>query len=252
MRQESMTAPAIKNSTDLNLVSSIELSKHLQDVIDSIARRAYEHSESRGHLSGNDWTDWFLAESELLKPVKLYVVESSDHLIAHAEVPGFGPHEIKVSIEPRFLKICARREASEDGNTGEAIMRSFGRPFGVPSRSFMWSPQSLRCFPVARSQMLLSSTVHEGPRRRQVRYGLIISEWKYDSKWRRNRCPKHLNAVITLNGIQKLGEFAASLSKRLFLIYGSKPMCTTLRETNLNTSSKVTRPTMWLSTKGER
>ena len=68
--------------------------------------------------------------------------------------------------------------------------------------------------------------------------------------WRQKRCPKYLNAVTMLNGIQKLGGFAGSLSRKLFLIYGSKAMCTTLRETNLNTSSKVTRPTMWRSTRG--
>lgn len=126
MRQETITAPTIKNSTDLNLVSPNELSKLSQDVVDSIARRAYEHFESRGRSSGNDWADWFLAESELLKPVKLHVVESSDHLIAHAEVPGFGSHEIKVSIEPRCLRICAKKETREDRNAGEAIMHSLG------------------------------------------------------------------------------------------------------------------------------
>ena len=61
---------------------------------------------------------------------------------------------------------------------------------------------------------------------------------------------KVFKRVTMLNGIQKLGGFATSLSRKLFLIHGLKAMCTTLRETNLNTLSKVPRPTMWRSTRG--
>jgi len=126
MTQHSSVAPSKKNSADLNLVSAHELFEHTQGVFNLIAQRAFEIFESRGHAHGNDREDWFLAESELLKPVKCHVRESDDHLIAHAEVPGFGPHEIKVSIEPRWLRISARTETPQNRNAGEAIIYSLG------------------------------------------------------------------------------------------------------------------------------
>jgi HSP20 family molecular chaperone IbpA len=111
----------MKGSTDLNLVSVHELFAHTQDVFNLIARRAFEIFESRGHVHGNDREDWFLAESELLTPVKFHLSESGGQLIARAEVPGFNREEIKVSLEPRRLSISAKVEPSEDYQSGKHI-----------------------------------------------------------------------------------------------------------------------------------
>jgi len=125
MTQQSVSAPTLKTS-NVKLVSPEELLKHEECIFNSISRRAYELFENRGYSHGNDWDDWFRAESELLRPVKCHVLESDDHFIAHAEVPGFSPHEIKVSVEPRWLRIGGRAEASENNKTGEAIIYSLG------------------------------------------------------------------------------------------------------------------------------
>jgi HSP20 family molecular chaperone IbpA len=124
MTQDSSRKPSETTSTDLNPVSARELLKHTQVMVDMVARRAFEIFESRGHLDGHDREDWFLAESELLRPVTFQVMESDDHLIAHAEIPGFFPHEIKVSIEPRRLKIGGRTGTSENRNDGKTVMHS--------------------------------------------------------------------------------------------------------------------------------
>jgi HSP20 family protein len=127
MTQRSSAAPSMKVKTDLNLVSPNELFEHAQGLFDLIAQRAYEFFESRGGSHGNDWDDWFRAESELLNPVKLHVLESGDHLIARAEVPGFTPHEIKVCIEPRSLSISGKTETDQDDQgTGETVLDSPG------------------------------------------------------------------------------------------------------------------------------
>ena len=102
MTHHSSNAPS---STDLNLVSVHELFEHTQDVFDLIARRAFEIFERRGRACGNDREDWFLAESELLTPVKVHLSESGEQLTARAEVPGFNSQEIKVSVEPHRLSI---------------------------------------------------------------------------------------------------------------------------------------------------
>jgi HSP20 family protein len=124
MTQNSSRKPSQFTSTDLNPVSARELFEHTQGTVDMVARRAFAIFESRGHVHGHDREDWFLAQSELLRPVKIQVVESDDHLIAHAEIPGFRPHEIKVSIEPRRLNIGGRTETTEDRNDGETVMHS--------------------------------------------------------------------------------------------------------------------------------
>jgi HSP20 family protein len=126
MTQQSSVAPSTNTRTDLNLVSQEELFEHTQGVFDSIARRAYELFESRGASHGNDWDDWFRAESELLNPVKIDVLESGEHLIARAEVPGFSPHEIKVCIEPRSLRVSGKSDTGQDQRSGEANTDSLG------------------------------------------------------------------------------------------------------------------------------
>ena len=97
MTHQSASAPTLKTS-NVKLVSPEELLKHEECIFNSISRRAYELFQNRGCSHGSDWDDWFRAETELLKPIKCYVLESDDRLIARAEVPGFGPHEIKVSL----------------------------------------------------------------------------------------------------------------------------------------------------------
>ncbi len=102
------------NSTDLNLVSVHELFEHTQDVFNLIAQRAFEIFENRGCVHGNDREDWFLAESELLTPVKFHISESGERITARAELPGFNRQEIKLSLEPRRLSISGKSEPHED------------------------------------------------------------------------------------------------------------------------------------------
>jgi HSP20 family protein len=119
MTHTSSHAASLKISTDLNLVSVHELFEHTQDVFHLIAVRAFEIFESRGRAQGNDREDWFLAESELLEPVKFHLSESGEQLTARAEVPGFNREEIKVSLEPHRLSISGKAEPHEDHQTGK-------------------------------------------------------------------------------------------------------------------------------------
>lgn len=108
--EHSSAVASIKISTDLNLVSVHELFDHTQDVFNLIARRAFEIFESRGDVHGNDQQDWFLAESELLTPVRFHISESGEQLTARAEIPEFNDEDIKVSLEPRRLSISGMAE----------------------------------------------------------------------------------------------------------------------------------------------
>jgi HSP20 family protein len=105
--------------TAFNPVSVHELFEHTQDAYNLIARRAFEIFESRGHVHGNDREDWFLAESELLTPVKFHLSVSGDQLTARAELPGFNREEVKVSVEPRRLSISGKTELHENHQSGK-------------------------------------------------------------------------------------------------------------------------------------
>ena len=107
-----------KIDSDVNLVSVDELLGRKQDVFNRIAERAYEIFESRGYVHGSDHDDWFLAEAELLKPIESEVLEFDDHIVLRTEILGFGPHEIKVSVEPHWLRIGGRMTDSKNGNAG--------------------------------------------------------------------------------------------------------------------------------------
>jgi HSP20 family protein len=114
MTHRSSPESSIEISADVNLVCVHELFEHTQDVFNLIARRAYDIFENRGHVHGNDREDWFLAESELLTPVKFHLSESGERLTARAELPGFHRQEIKVSLEPRRLSISGKTELLEN------------------------------------------------------------------------------------------------------------------------------------------
>jgi hypothetical protein len=101
--------PPLKTCTDLSLVSPGELVKHAQDVSDEVVRRAYELFEKRGRTYGSDWGDWFLAQSQVLKQVNF-------HVQAHAE-------EIKISVEPRRVRIYGRAETPDNHKAGEEIIK---------------------------------------------------------------------------------------------------------------------------------
>jgi HSP20 family protein len=113
--QPAKTPLAVKQSGTGDVVDRI------QQIYDSIARRAYEIFDNSGRWFGHDREDWFRAESELLHPVHLEMAESDDILSVRAEVPGFSSKEIELNVEPRRLTIAAKHEAHEEGKKGKTI-----------------------------------------------------------------------------------------------------------------------------------
>jgi hypothetical protein len=89
MTHRSLATLARKTSTGLALLSVDEPLEHTQDTLNRISRRAFENFKSRGGVHGHDREDWFLAESELLEPVKLPISESGETVTVSAEAkPG--------------------------------------------------------------------------------------------------------------------------------------------------------------------
>jgi HSP20 family protein len=93
----------------------------MQQIYDSIARRAFEIFDNNGRWVGRDLDDWLCAESELLHPVHLEMAESENSLTVRAEVPGFSTKELEINVEPRKLTIAGKHEAREESKKGKTI-----------------------------------------------------------------------------------------------------------------------------------
>jgi len=70
---------------------------------------------------GHELEDWFRAESELLHPLHLEIIETDDNLAVRDEVPGFRIKELTIDFELRRLTITGKHEAHEESKKGKAV-----------------------------------------------------------------------------------------------------------------------------------
>jgi HSP20 family protein len=88
--------------------------QRMNDIYEVVARRAYELFEGRGRQDGHDLEDWLQAETELLNPMPVEVIEADGELIIRAETPGFRDKDIEVRVGPYRVMISGRREQVHD------------------------------------------------------------------------------------------------------------------------------------------
>ena len=113
--------PTTSPTTSLKLVEPKVLLEQINQVYDSIARRAFELFENDGGIVGRDLDHWFKAEEELLHPVHANIQESADALTIQAEVPGFSADDLEVSLEPWRLTISGKKSSREERKEGKTI-----------------------------------------------------------------------------------------------------------------------------------
>jgi HSP20 family protein len=120
MKSTAATIP--QRSTSLPILTLLEdgaFVERMGQISSAISRRAYELFEARKSENGHDWEDWFRAESELLTPVPLKVMDTDADVHIRAEVPGFTDKDIEVRIEPRRLIICGKKQQTSEQNKGK-------------------------------------------------------------------------------------------------------------------------------------
>jgi HSP20 family protein len=120
---EKATAMQPVASAPLRLVKPADLFKQIEELHDSIARGAFEIFENNGCICGRDLEDWFKAESELLHPVHAEVTESDHSFAVRAEVPGFKPEELEVSVDGTHVTITGKKETKEERKEWKSIYR---------------------------------------------------------------------------------------------------------------------------------
>lgn len=97
----------------------------IQEMFESLARRAFEIFESNGHGLGHDLENWAQAERELFHPAHLEISETDGKFAVRAEVPGFSAKELEISMDGRRLTISGKREKREERKDKKRIYSEY-------------------------------------------------------------------------------------------------------------------------------
>ena len=92
------------------VIKTTGLSVEAREMMNSIARRAYEIFESKGRARGHELENWFEAESELFERTPVDVKESLEGVTVLADVRRFAPKELEVDLEPRRVIIIGKHQ----------------------------------------------------------------------------------------------------------------------------------------------
>lgn len=113
---EPTTLPAISK-----LIDGDHFIARVQELHESIARRAYEIFKEGGLRFGHDLEDWQRAESELLQQVSLTLFETDDAISLRAEVPGFTEKDLAVKVDPHCVFITGKQEKLSDSKDDKTV-----------------------------------------------------------------------------------------------------------------------------------
>jgi len=119
--QPSTAVQRAKETVPAKPTGSTNIFDQMNEVRDSIAKRAFEIFEGKGGWLGRELDDWLRAESELLHPMHLELAESDSDLTVKAEVPGFSAKDLEINIEPRRLTVTGKRETKEETKKGKTV-----------------------------------------------------------------------------------------------------------------------------------
>ncbi len=123
MAEKSTAVQRAPSSGSLRVVEPQTLFDRMSRIHDEIARRAFDLFQTDGAF-GRDLENWFNAEEQLVHPVHVNISESDAALNVQAEVPGFEPKDIEISLEPTRLTISGKRESNqEQKEKGKVIYR---------------------------------------------------------------------------------------------------------------------------------
>lgn len=84
------------------------------DVSKQISRRAFDFFKERGGEWGHELEDWFKAQSEVLRFVPVEITEKEGAITVTADVAGFKPEEVEISVKDDQLIISGQTEAREE------------------------------------------------------------------------------------------------------------------------------------------
>jgi len=116
---EKVSEPAI-----VQLLPDDRFFQRMADLRELIARRAYELFSESGFTHGHDLEHWLQAESQLLTPAPVEIVESQDAITVKTALPGCAAKDIEIHVEPQRLFISAHQLEESRRRSGTASPRN--------------------------------------------------------------------------------------------------------------------------------
>lgn len=90
--------------------TSNAIDQQIHDFQSRIAKRAFELCSQRGWIHGHDLEDWLRAETEVLTPAAVEVVDTGEEYSAEVEVPGFREQDLDILCDTNRVLIRGNTE----------------------------------------------------------------------------------------------------------------------------------------------
>lgn len=119
-----VTTDKEQSSTFPLFVEAEKMFERFADLSKETADRAFKIFRDRGNEIGHELEDWFKAESEVMRFVPLEVREQNGTLMVSADVVGFKPDEIEISVKEKTLMISGKTESREEKKEDENVVYS--------------------------------------------------------------------------------------------------------------------------------
>ena len=137
-KETAMTKPDANAPAFPMFVEAEKMFERLAELTKETTQKAFEYFVRRGGDFGKEFEDWFRAEAEILRPVKVEITETDKTINVSALVPGFKPEEIEISVKDNLLILSGETKTEdkrEDENTVYSEWRSnrFFRQLTLPS-----------------------------------------------------------------------------------------------------------------------
>ena len=107
----------------LTLKAGSALADLAEQIQQDIGRRAYEIFEQRGYTHGDDLSDWFQAEKEIVRSVRSDVKDTGKHISLRVDVSHLDPGSLQVGLYHRRLIIHGMRLLPGGEEDGPAAQR---------------------------------------------------------------------------------------------------------------------------------
>lgn len=101
--------PVEARAPNVKIGNATECSK---SILDAVAKRAYEIYERSGCQPGSDRKNWFLAESEIIKPLNCGLLKSKEGITVSICRSSLHANDIDVCVEPHRLIVMARNDSN--------------------------------------------------------------------------------------------------------------------------------------------
>jgi HSP20 family protein len=118
-------------------VEAEKMFDHFAELSRETALKAYDFFVDRGGQFGREIDDWFKAEREILRFVPVEITESNGTVSVKANIAGFKPETVEISIKDKTLMIGGKAEVrseKKDENVVYSDFKSsqFFRQFALP------------------------------------------------------------------------------------------------------------------------